>query len=182
MQRTQDEWQVVFIICVGVGIVGTILFDCFVQGEEQTWAQDKEIDVVINVQTTPSKPCHHMTVTAESRDHQTCSTKSETHMNGKVNPTFQQSDDELNDHSQSVMHNLDNGGTENEHEIKSEINYINRRFYSCNENEFETNIEDSSKINSIPKGTDYSVLSKRKLLRLYIPPREYMHVTESSRL
>lgn len=170
------------MICVGVGIVGTILFDCFVQGEEQTWAQDKEIDVVIDVQTTPSKPCHHMTVKAESRDHQTCSTKSETHMNGKVNPTFQQSDDELNDNSQSVMHNLDNGGTENEHEIKSERNYINRRFYSCNENEFETNIEHSLKMKNILKGTDFRVLSKRKPLRLYIPSREYIHVTENTRL
>jgi len=80
------------------------------------------------------------------------------------------------------MHNLDNGATENEHEIKSERNYMNRRFYSCNENEFETNIEDSLKINNIPKGTDFSVLSKRKPLRLYIPSREYMHVTESTRL
>ncbi|VDI33076.1 MFS transporter, ACS family, solute carrier family 17 (sodium-dependent inorganic phosphate [Mytilus galloprovincialis] len=42
---TQEEWQIVFIICAGVGIVGTVLFDCFAQGEEQSWAQDKEIKI-----------------------------------------------------------------------------------------------------------------------------------------
>ncbi|CAC5404579.1 SLC17A5 [Mytilus coruscus] len=42
---TKEEWQIVFIICAGVGIVGTILFDCFAQGEEQSWAQDQEIKI-----------------------------------------------------------------------------------------------------------------------------------------
>ncbi|XP_063410422.1 sialin-like [Mytilus trossulus] len=42
---TQEEWQIVFIICAGVGIVGTVLFDCFAQGEEQSWAQDQEIKI-----------------------------------------------------------------------------------------------------------------------------------------
>ncbi|XP_060073439.1 uncharacterized transporter slc-17.2-like [Ylistrum balloti] len=48
---TSDEWQIVFYGCVGVSVVGAVLFFVLASAEEQEWAKDPEQnrDVMIKV-------------------------------------------------------------------------------------------------------------------------------------
>ena len=44
-QGTREEWQVVFAICIAVGLGGAILFVILGDGKEQEWAKDPNMNV-----------------------------------------------------------------------------------------------------------------------------------------
>ncbi|KAJ8320264.1 hypothetical protein KUTeg_001851, partial [Tegillarca granosa] len=49
-EGTREEWQIIFFICVGVAVAGSIMFAMFGSGEEQKWAKDDDdIDIEISV-------------------------------------------------------------------------------------------------------------------------------------
>ncbi|XP_033764338.1 sialin-like isoform X3 [Pecten maximus] len=54
---TAEEWQVVFYGCVGVSVMGAVVFVLLASGEEQEWAKDTEAisDVEVMVTSNNSK-------------------------------------------------------------------------------------------------------------------------------
>ncbi|XP_069117339.1 sialin-like [Argopecten irradians] len=50
---TREEWQIVFFICVGLGVFGAIVFCVFGSGEEQEWAKDPNLNVDIDISQIP---------------------------------------------------------------------------------------------------------------------------------
>ncbi|KAJ8320101.1 hypothetical protein KUTeg_001688 [Tegillarca granosa] len=51
---TREEWQIIFFICVGVAVAGSIMFAMFGSGEEQEWAKDDD-DIGIEISVDEQK-------------------------------------------------------------------------------------------------------------------------------
>ncbi|OWF37694.1 uncharacterized transporter slc-17.2-like isoform X1 [Mizuhopecten yessoensis] len=51
---TADEWQIVFYGCVGVSVVGTVVFLVLASAKEQEWAKDPEMDKDVVIKVTGS--------------------------------------------------------------------------------------------------------------------------------
>ena len=184
---------------MGVGIVGTIIFDLFAQGDEQEWAQDQDIEINVSRHTTPNTSRN---VAITELDNKTTRSKvetcdiSSTYINGQIeqteqsfesrigvdNPTY---DEQYDKHLSSVSLSESVSVIRVTEENKKAIPQSYSNYTDTSEAHYSTMISKHTYTStaSVRKlsGNTLKLLAHGKTLKLYIPNNK-QSITESTQL